>query len=136
MKSLFNAVFGRFALGTMFVLTLATAHAQSAAVGDVRNEQVTVKYLGTQEDMVVFNVSCPNPEGSRFQLIIKDQDGALLYQNTFSDKSFYKQFRLPKTDKDRVVFIFRNNHDADLVKAFDINVSSRFVREVAIKKLK
>ncbi|HEX3934909.1 MAG TPA: hypothetical protein VHW43_09550 [Puia sp.] len=135
MKSLFNAVFGRSVLGFMFVLTLATAHAQSAAAGNVQNEPVTVKYLGTQDDMVVFNVSCSNPEGSRFQLSIKDQDGSLLYQNTFADKSFYKQFRLPKTDKDRVVFIFHNNHDADLVKAFEINVNSRFVHEVAIKKL-
>lgn len=135
MKSLFNAVFGRSILGILFVLTLETAHAQSAAIGNGQNEPVTVKYLGTQDDMVVFNVSCSNPEGSRFQLSIKDQDGSLLYQNTFADKSFYKQFRLPKTDKDRVVFIFHNNHDADLVKAFEINVNSRFVHEVAIKKL-
>ena len=135
MKSLFNAVFGRFVPGIALVLTLATAHAQTATALDGQNEQVTVKYLGTQDDMVVFNVSYPNPEGSRFQLIIKDQDGSQLYQSTFTDKSYYKQFRLPKTDKDRVVFIFHNNHDADLVKAFDINVNSRFVHEVAIKKV-
>ena len=135
MKSLFNAVFGRFVPGIALVLTLATAHAQTAAALDGQNEQVTVKYLGIQDDMVVFNVSYPNPEGSRFQLIIKDQDGSQLYQSTFTDKSYYKQFRLPKTDKDRVVFIFHNNHDADLVKAFEINVNSRFVHEVAIKKV-
>ena len=134
MKSLFNAVFGRSVLGATFVMMLATAHAQSAAGGG-QNGQATVKYLGTQEDMIIFNVSYANPDGSRFLLTIKDQDGSQLYQSAFSDRSFYKQFRLPKTDKDRVVFIFHNNHDADLVKAFDINVNSRFVREVAIKKL-
>jgi hypothetical protein len=124
MKSLFNAVFGRIVLGATFVMTLATAHAQSS-----------VKYLGTQDDMIVFNVSCANPDGSKFQLTIKDQDGTPLYQNTFNDKAFYKQFRLPKTDKDRIIFVFHNTHDADLVKAFDVNVNSRFVHEVAIKKL-
>jgi hypothetical protein len=136
MKSLFNAVFGRFVPGVMFVMTLATAHAQSAAAGDGQNEQATVKYLGTQEDMIVFNVSFTNPEGSRCLLTIKDQDGSQLYQNTFTDRSFYKQFRLPKTDKDRIFFVFHNNnHDADLVKTFEVNVNSRFVHEVAIKKL-
>jgi hypothetical protein len=135
MKSLFNAVFGKLILGIFFVMTLATAHAQSASSGDGQNEQFTVKYLGTQEDMIVFNVSYPNPEGGKFQLIIRDQDGSSLYQSTFSDKAFYKQFRLPKTDKDRIAFVFHNTHDADVVKTFEINVNSRFVREVAIKKV-
>lgn len=124
MKSLFNAVFGRFVLGATFVMTLATAHAQS-----------TVKYLGTQDDMIVFNVSNPNPDGGRFLLTIKDQDGSTLYQNAFADKSFFKQFRLPKSDKDRIVFIFHNNHDADVVKTFEVNVNSRLITEVAIKKI-
>jgi hypothetical protein len=116
-------------------MTFATAHAQSVATGDGQNEQAAVKYLGTQDDMIVFNVSYANPEGNRFQLIIKDQDGSLVYQNTFTGKSFYKQFRLPKTDKDRIAFIFHNNHDADVVKTFEVNVNSRFVNAVAIKKI-
>ena len=135
MKSLFNAVFGRIVLGTTFVMTLATAHAQSVASGDGQNEQATVKYLGTQEDMIVFNVSYSNPQGAKFQLTIKDQDGSSLYVGIYNDKSFYKQFRLPKTDKDRVLFVFHNAHDADVVKTFEVNVNSRFVHEVAIKKL-
>lgn len=135
MKSLFNAVFGRFVPGAMFVMTLATARAQSAPAGAGQNEKATVKYLGTQDDMIVFNVAYVNPEGNRFELVIKDQDGSMVYQNTFNDKSIYKQFRLPKTDNDRISFVFRNNHDADIVKTFEVNVSSHFVNAVAIKKI-
>ena len=135
MKSLFNAVFGRLVLGTIFVMTLATAHAQSASAEETQNEKGAVTYLGTQDDMIVFNVSYPNPDGTRFQLTVKDQDGSTLYQNTFTDRSFYKQFRLPKTDKDRIVFLFHNNSDADIVRTFEVNINSRLVREIAIKKL-
>ena len=135
MKSLFNAVFGRFVPGAMLVMTLATAHAQSVAAGDGQNEKATVKYLGIQDDMIVFNVAYTNPESNRFELVIKDQDGSMVYQNSFTDKSFYKQFRLPKTDKDRIFFVFHNNHDADVVKIFEVNVNSRFVHSVAIKKI-
>lgn len=135
MKSLFNAVFGRFVLGAMFVMTLATAHAQLAPARDGQSEKATVKYLGAQDDMIVFNVSYANPEGNRFELIIKDQDGSMVYQNSFTDKSFYKQFRLPKTDKDRIFFVFHNSHDADVVKTFEVNVNSHFVNAVAIKKI-
>jgi hypothetical protein len=135
MKQQLKSVFGKLISGTILALTLATAQAQSTVAGDGQNENATVKYLGTQDDMVVFNVSYTNPDGSKFLLIVKDQDGSPLYQNSFSDKVFYKQFRLPKADRDRIVFLFRNGHDADIVKAFEINVNSRFVREVAIKKI-
>jgi hypothetical protein len=135
MKSLFTAVFGKLIPGTCLILIVATAHAQSTATGAGQNESTTVKYLGTQDDMIVFNVSYANPEGGKFQLTVKDQDATQLYQNVFSEKSFYKQFRLPRADKDRIVFIIRNGKDADVVRTFEINVNSRFVQEVAVKKL-
>lgn len=135
MKSLFTAVFGKLILGSCLILVVAAAHAQSTAIGAGQNEPVIVKYLGTQDDMVVFNVSYANPDGSKFTVIVKDQDGTQLYQNIFSEKSFYKQFRLPKTDKDRIVFVVRNGKDADVVKTFEINVNSRYVQDVAVKRL-
>jgi len=84
--------------------------------------------------MIVFNVSYANPDGNKFQVIVKDQDGTQLYQNLFSDKAFYKQFRLPRADKDRLVFIIRNGRDADVVKTFEVNVSSRVTQEVSVRK--
>jgi hypothetical protein len=137
MKSLFAAVFGKLIPGISFLLILSTANAQSTGSGTgSADSAATVKYLGTQDDMLVFNVSYPNPEGSRFVLTVKDQDGTQLYQSIFSEKSFYKQFRLPKADKDRIVFVFHDYRDADIIKAFDVSVNSRFIREVAVKKLK
>ena len=136
MKSLFNVVFGRLILGTSFLLILTTANAlPTVATTDPADTAATVKYLGTQDDMLVFNVSYSNPEGGRFLLTVKDQDGTQLYQSLFTDKSFYKQFRLPKSEKDRIVFIFRDSREVETVKAFDVNINSRIIREVAVKKI-
>ena len=136
MKSSLTAVFGKLILGTCFILIVAAAHAQSTATGAGQTESAaTVKYLGTQEDMIIFNVFNPNPDGGKFQVTVKDQDGTQLYQNIFSEKSFYKQFRLPRAEKDRIVFIIKNGKDADVVKTFEINVNSRYIQEVAVKKL-
>ena len=136
MKSLFNVVFGRLILATSFLLMLATANARpTVATTGPADTAATVKYLGTQDDMLVFNVSYSNPEGGRFLLTVKDQDGTQLYQSLFSERSFYKQFRLPKSEKDRIVFIFRDSQDVEIVKAFDVSVNSRFIREVAVKKI-
>ena len=135
MKKLLTAVFGKLIPGLCIVLTAATAHAQTTTSGAGQTESAIVKYLGTQDDMIVFNVSYANPEGSKFQLIVKDQDGTQLYQNIFNEKTFFKQFRLPKADKDRIVFVIRGGREADVVKTFEVNVNSRFVQEVAVKRL-
>jgi hypothetical protein len=135
MKKLLTAVFGKLIPGFCLILTVATVRAQTITPGAGQTEGAIVKYLGAQDDMVIFNVSYANPEGSKFQLIIKDQDGTQLYQNIFNEKIYYKQFRLPKADKDRIVFVIRNGKDAEVVKTFEINVNSRFVQEVAVKKL-
>jgi hypothetical protein len=137
MKPQLKAVLGKVILGTSLLIALSTAQAQTVtpAPAGGQSENAMVKYLGTQDDMVVFTVSYNNPDGSRFVLIVKDQDGSPIYSNSFNDRSFYRQFRLPKTDKDRIVFVFRDGRDADVIKTFEINVNSRFVREVAIKKI-
>lgn len=136
MKSSISAVIGKLTFGTLFLLSVAAANAQSTASGAGPSDNAaTVKYLGTQDDMIVFNVAYDNPQGSKFLVTIKDQDGNQLYQRFFSDKSFYKEFKLPKTDKDKVIFIFRNGQEAPVVKTFAVNVSSRFIQEVAIKKI-
>jgi hypothetical protein len=134
MKSLSTAVSGKFFLGTMFLLILSSAHAQSAEQ-PARDNAATVKYLGVQDDMIYFDVTYTNPTGGKFQIVIKDQDGVQLYQNLFSEKSIYKQFRLPKSEKDRIVFLIRDFKDADIVKTFDINVNSRIIREIAVRKV-
>lgn len=95
---------------------------------------VAIKYLGAEGEMLSFQVAYQNPEGRKFGIIVKDQDGAQLYQGIFTEKNFYKQFRLPKTERNKVSFIIRNYRDADRSTSFAINVNSRFVEEVAIKK--
>ncbi len=135
MKQLLTAVSGKLIPGLCLILTAATVQAQTLTAGGGQTESVIVKYFGTQDDMLVFNVSYANPESSKFQVIVKDQDGTQLYQNIFNEKTFYKQFRLPRADKDKIVFVIRSGKEADVVKTFEINVNSRFIQEVAVKKL-
>src|ERR1700722_15017543 len=129
MKSLLNAVGGKFTFGALFFLSVATAHAQSTASGAAQSENaISVRYLGTQDDMLIFNVSYDNPEGNRFLVTVKDQDGTQLYQSLFWDKEFYKQFKLPKSDRDKIIFVIRNGERSPIVKTFSVNINSHFVQ--------
>lgn len=133
---LFHASIGRLMLGLILLFTATSANAQSEPSGTVSGpDHIVVKFLGAQDDLLAFSVSYENPQGNRFVVAIKDQDGNQLFQDVFRDKTFYKQFKLPKTDKDRIVFVFSDGHEAPVMKTFAVNINSRLVQEVAIKKL-
>jgi hypothetical protein len=136
MKFPLIAVTSRLIPAIAFFFVVGTANAQSIATAAVeKGLPAAVKCLGIQEDMVIFNVSYSNPTGSKFTVAIKDQEGNPLYQSVFNDKDFYKQFRLPKSDKSKITFVIRNGREMDIVRSFEINVNSRVVADIAIKKM-
>jgi len=136
MKSLFNAAIGWLTLAIILLLTVGTASAQTDTTGvAAAAEPAVVKYQGAQDDMLVFNVSYYNPAGKKFVIRIKDQNGNQLFQNIFRENSFYRQFKIPRVDKDLITFEFRQGQDAPVEKRFAVNIDSRFIQEVAIKKL-
>jgi hypothetical protein len=135
MKSLLN-LSGRLIPVICLLLILDGAQAQSVNPGNNETgNPATVQYLGVQDDMIVFNVSYSNPEGSRFVVILRDQDGTTLFTRAYNDKAFYKQFLLPKSDKDRIIFVFHNGQQADVAKTFEVNVNHSYVQDVAVRKL-
>lgn len=134
MNALLTAATIRLIYGSLFVFICSTAHAQTdTATAGFPGTAVT--FLGTKDDTVLFSVACQNPTGDKFCLLIRDQDGNQLYQLVFKDKDFHRQFRLPRADKSQVAFTFRNYRQADITKTFQINVNSRLVEDVAVRKL-
>ena len=119
--------------GSLFLLPAFSVKGQSVN-SPVKGEPALIRYLGIREDMAVFNISYSNPDGTTFDLAVRDQDGIELYKHTFRVKNFCKQFRLPKSEKSRLSFILRNGKAAELVKTFEINVNGRPVQDVAVKK--
>ena len=60
-----NAALGKLIFGTLFLLVVVTTQAQtSAPAGGENHDSTLVKYLGAQDDMIVFNVAYKNPEGT------------------------------------------------------------------------
>jgi hypothetical protein len=147
MKNSFIAFFVMCGFGTLSFFPSAAIQAQTVSTDSARSRDhvtpepgtpesaVLVKFLGTQDDMVLFTVSYANPKGSKFAIIIKDQDGASLYQHTFNDKSFCTHFKLPKTDKSKIAFTIRNYREADITKTFEVSVNNRLIQDVAVKKV-
>ncbi|HVV06369.1 MAG TPA: hypothetical protein VHC96_19190 [Puia sp.] len=123
-------------LSGLLLLATSTTHAQSfvKAVSARTGNPAMIKYVGTQDDQVIFNISYANPQGAFFTLLVRDQDGSELYQHGFHDRNFSKQFRLPRTDKSKLSFVIRSGKDIEIVKSFGID--TRVIEDVVVTQLK
>jgi len=99
----------------------------------LNDEQVTVQYVGINEDHVVFHVDFENPTGEKFWLIIRNDNGDVVYRKQFSDAHFSKSIYVVKEDTDiRPTFIIRNSNN-EIVRQFA--VSSVVTENTVVTKL-
>lgn len=59
-------------------------------------DQVSVEYAGTKNNNFAFNVQFENTLAQKFQLIIKNDEGDVVYQEQYNDVHFAKTILLPK----------------------------------------
>ncbi|HUB60863.1 MAG TPA: hypothetical protein VL978_09185 [Puia sp.] len=95
-----------------------------------------VKYIPVSENQGVFHVAYNNAAGDRFVLEILDQDGDVLFQHTFTDKEFSRNFQLADQDSyPRLVFVFRNLGDHSSQR-FEVETASHEVEDVVVREIK
>jgi hypothetical protein len=76
---------------------------------NLNDEQVSVQYVGNNNDYVVFRVQFENPTAEKFSLIIKNDAGDVIYRKQFSDAHFAKSVSLQKEGVDmHPTFVIRN----------------------------
>ena len=84
-------------------------------------EQVSVKYLGTDNGRLVFNVVFDNPTGEKFALIIKNDAGDIVFHQQFNETHFAKNVYFENTDEDiNPTFVIRSGNNNDIVRQFHV----------------
>jgi hypothetical protein len=133
MKRQFMTTIAKFTAAGLLLLTVATTQAQTTNASTDKN--TTVKYVGTQDDVILFNVSVDNPNGNKFSVIVTDNEGNQLFAEVYNDRKFDKRFKLPKTETGKLTFVVRNFKDAsDDVHSFE--VSNRVIEDVVVTAVK
>ena len=101
-----------------------------------KTEQSNIQYVGTTDAGIVFNVKYDNADSARFDLLIKNQYGDIVYQQTYNDKNFNKKVMLVKEPGDaRLTFIIRTASN-DYKQSFDITTVTKTVEDVVVKSSK
>jgi hypothetical protein len=71
-------------------------------------QTVTVNYMGISEDNLLFRLDYENNAAEKFWLIIKNDAGDIVFEQSFRDVHFTRLIRLPKEDgKIKPSFIIR-----------------------------
>ncbi len=96
------------------------------------SENVQVKYLGSMDDGVLFNVKYNNQTSSPFTLIVSDATGEVLYEQTYSDKQFDKKFLLSRA-YDKMSFVIKNDKEKTN-QTFAINITTKLVEDVYVRR--
>jgi hypothetical protein len=93
--------------------------------------QVSVTYQGVSDNSQVFKVDYENTKGAKFWLIIKDDNGDVVYRRQFSDAHFSKAIYFLNTDTEiNPTFVIRTA-DNDIVRQFQVN---KIITETTIVK--
>jgi hypothetical protein len=108
----FNLKKSASVLAAAALLSLGTAQAHATPIIEKilsPNEQnVSVNFLGATENNLVFHLEFDNKSGEKFWLIIKNDAGDIVYQETYTDLHFAKNIRITKVDSEiNPTFIIR-----------------------------
>ncbi|HLZ88841.1 MAG TPA: hypothetical protein VKQ52_16415 [Puia sp.] len=84
-------------------------------------EQVSVKYQGTANNAISFKVEFENPTNEKFSLIIKNDNGDVVYHQQFNEAHFSKNVYFENTDTDiHPTFIIRTAN-TEIVRQFQVS---------------
>jgi hypothetical protein len=121
MKSVVKAI---AVVATALVVIVSNPLASKANGGgtkaSINDAQVSVKYVGTDDNRVVFQVQFDNPTGEKFALIIKNDNGDVVYHQQFNGTHFAKNVYFENTDGEiEPTFIIRNANN-EVVRQFHV----------------
>jgi hypothetical protein len=121
MKNILKA-FTAATLALILISPIATkANGGKNDKAKLNDEQVTVQYVGSNDEHVVFHVDFENPTGEKFWLLIRNDNGDVVYRKQFSGTHFSKNVYFENEQSDiRPTFIIRNGDNNEIVRQFAV----------------
>lgn len=143
MKQSFLKFTGKKFLAAAFISAslLLTSYNGNATVSHSIIELISgtnsnVQFTGSTSDALLFKVSINNENAEHFSLTIKNSNGIVLFNDTYSDVNFQKQFKVIKgsDDGDRYYFTI-NSASKNLNETYVVSSKTHVVDDVTINKL-
>lgn len=120
-----------FFAGLLAMSSFSVVKAQNA-----NKPEADIRYAGTYNDKLIFEVDYKNDTQEPFTLEIKDGEGYVFYNSRFKEKSFRKYFALDKSELFKTsITIQVATKNAIQKQVFDVNTTTKTVDEISVVKL-
>ena len=101
------------------------------------NSRPSIQYVGKVNDQLIFQVDYDNPTNEAVNVLIKDEDGNVLYADRFKDKKLTKKFKVNTAEYGDVRLTFVISTDKDRTsQVFQVNTNTRVIDDVVVTNLK
>jgi hypothetical protein len=139
LNNLAKKIFAGSILATVLFLTAQNKVFASTSVNNtIQNEKglaekVSVKYIGSSDENLLFHVNYNNESDKAFILSVTDESGEIIYSTSIKAKSYTKTFALPKSlDLSKVNFSIKSK-EGSFSQSFSLNVRTIEVADVVVK---
>jgi hypothetical protein len=112
----FNLKKSASVIAASLMLSLGSASLQAAPIIEKivspTDKLLTVSFVGSANNELVFHLDFENKTGEKFSLIVKNDAGDVVYQNTFSDVHFEKNIRIANEESElHPTFVIRTSNE-------------------------
>jgi ATP-dependent protease HslVU (ClpYQ) peptidase subunit len=95
----FNLKKSASVLAAAALLSFGSANVQAAPsiiekIISPAENQVNINFVGSTDNSMVFHVKFENKTGEKFYLIVKNDAGEIVYQNSYTDSLFERNVRI------------------------------------------
>jgi len=85
-----------------------------------------IKFAGSKNGKILFDISYLNPAGKRLRINISDQSHNNLFEESYTEKEIHKTFQIPSDAARKLKFVLSGTHHKVLVQSFDISSETKF----------
>jgi hypothetical protein len=111
-----------------------TAHAEGKK--EAAKTPVEVKYLGSYETQPIFQVDINNVNGEELFVVLRDEEGGVIYKERFNEKSFSKKFQLNTSDPASAkITMSVYSKDYKTKQEFEINNQTKVVEDIVVTRV-
>lgn len=107
-----------------------------ASEGDTSSVKPVIQYLGSQNDKLLFEVRLSNEKGEKFDVLVKETNGEVLFVQRYNEKNYNQKFQLPQPEgSNKITFIVRTQQK-EYTESFQLASETKVINDVVVTRLK
>jgi hypothetical protein len=126
-----TSIISNFILAVIVTGFSSPTYAQSATTS--ADNAVTVRYLGSQEGMILVGVNYQGVGKEKLLLSIYNEDGDVLFRNVYESGRLEKKFSVPD-DHGKLTFVLSGSKEKTS-RTYVIHKQSKMVEDLVVRKI-